>query len=492
MRLLNRVHRHALVALALATGVAACGGQPTPTPPAAPATPTAAAGASLTVDRDVVKYRERETDELKVVESGNTVTVVPGGNIVVDDRGRATLAWPMFLENSLLSNADTLLSLSEPASRHAILDQAAGIGRYTVEGDGEPTDLQVNAGFVGVGKSVVVVNVKQGPADFVVSVDLDNQPTVWVVMRDGSAEVVRGTDKLTLTTDQVAAFTQDGPMPKPQPIDSKVFRIWLDAVVDGEAPGGIASVGFRCVVTADPATLRAGPSASQKSLGTLPRGTMVTVVGRNPESTFLEATEDGKTLQGWIATSEVACAAPISAAPIVIMGVTSTPTRIGTRPPARLTATRTPTGVGSPTVTPTGTATGAAYVFEFGVSPSTIESGDCATLEWNVEGVQAVYLDGDGVGGGKQTKKVCPTSTTTYTMEVVKTDGTKESKSVTVKVTSAATLPPAATATPQVDPTDTPQPTDEPSDTPEPAASDTPEPQATDTPSAGTSVARRR
>lgn len=486
MRLPIRVHRHALAVLALATALAACGGQPTPSP-TVPATPTPAAGASLSVDRDVVKYRERETDELKDVAAGQSVTVVPGGNIVVDDRGRATLSWAKFLENSLLSNADTLLSLSEPASRHAILDQAAGIGRYRVEGDGEPTDLQVNAGFVGVGKSVVIINVSQGPADFVVSIDLDNVPTVWVVVREGSAEVLRGTDKLTLTADQVAAFTEEGPLPQPQPIDRAVFRVWLDAVVDGDAPGGIGSVGFRCIVTADPATLRAGPSATQKALGTLARGTMVTVVGRNPESTYLEATEDGKTLQGWIATSEVACAAPISAAPIVIMGVTSTPTRVGTRPPARMTATRTPTLLaGSATATATGTATLAAYVFDFGASPSTIDAGDCATLEWNVEGVQSVYLDGDGVAGGKQTKEVCPGTTTTYTMEVVLSDGTRQSKSATVKVNAgAATVAPATAttaATSAPDPTDTPEPTKEPTDPP--PATDTPEPPATDTPAA--------
>ena len=76
----------------------------------------------------------------------------------------------------------------------------------------------------------------------------------------------------------------------------------------------------------------------------------------------------------------------------------------------------------------------------FSVSPEVIQQGECATLTWNTQNVQAVYLyeqgenwqDNGVTGTGSQV--VCPQTTTTYELRVVKTNGSVEIRSVTVFV----------------------------------------------------------
>jgi hypothetical protein len=228
-------------------------------------------------------------------------------------------------------------------------------------------------------------------------------------------------------------------------------------------------VAFRCQVQAATAQLLSGPSAKAKPVGDpLAEGTIVDVLGRSEDATFLRVRTVTGNLEGWLPAADLACVAPAASAPLAAEGATPTPTARGTRLPLRVTATPTGLVAGTPTITPTPTATAAAYTFSFSVKPGTINEGECATLTWDVQGIREVYLNGAGVAGGQQSKKVCPDETTTYTMEVVKVDGKRESKSVTVKVQAAPDTPVAAT--------DTPEPTSP------PAATNTPEPEPSETP----------
>jgi uncharacterized protein YgiM (DUF1202 family) len=69
----------------------------------------------------------------------------------------------------------------------------------------------------------------------------------------------------------------------------------------------------------------------------------------------------------------------------------------------------------------------------FTASATTISAGQCTTLSWNVQNVQAVFLNGQGVvGQGSQT--VCLTATTTYTLTVQFTDGTTTQRQITITV----------------------------------------------------------
>jgi hypothetical protein len=119
-------------------------------------------------------------------------------------------------------------------------------------------------------------------------------------------------------------------------------------------------------------------------------------------------------------------------------------------PPA--TATLEPTATPAPTETPTNTPVPPPSI-NFGASRTTIVAGECVELNWQVEHVRAVYLDGNGVGGNG-THSACPAQTQTYELRVVSASG-ESRHPVTINVvqptqtpTSTPTQPPPPTATP--------------------------------------------
>lgn len=128
-----------------------------------------------------------------------------------------------------------------------------------------------------------------------------------------------------------------------------------------------------------------------------------------------------------------------------------TPTVIGTMPatPTRRTPpgerTPTPTAGPSPTATgvgpsPTPTSTRPSWASVFWADRYTINVGECATLYWNVEDVTAVYLDGSPTTG-HESRQVCPTQTTTYTLRVVNQTGSQERRvTITVQATAQTTI----------------------------------------------------
>lgn len=102
------------------------------------------------------------------------------------------------------------------------------------------------------------------------------------------------------------------------------------------------------------------------------------------------------------------------------------------------------------TATPPPTQTPSPGI-QFSADPTSIQAGECSTLSWATENVQAVYLYPQGEdwrnygvpGVGQRT--VCPDQTTTYELRVVKTDGSVEIRTVTVFVTPAPGNPPQIT-----------------------------------------------
>ena len=88
----------------------------------------------------------------------------------------------------------------------------------------------------------------------------------------------------------------------------------------------------------------------------------------------------------------------------------------------RATSTPTPGGAeaqASPTVTPT--RSGGI----FWADVNTLKSGECTNLHWSVDNVVAVYLNNSPVTG-KETRRVCLTQTTTYTLRVVSSTGPQD------------------------------------------------------------------
>ena len=139
------------------------------------------------------------------------------------------------------------------------------------------------------------------------------------------------------------------------------------------------------------------------------------------------------------------------------------------------TATSAPSATPLPSATSPPTATPVPSI-DFSVDASHIVAGSCTTLRWDVQHVQAVYLDGNGVMGDG-TRQVCPTAAQTYTLRAVHGDG-ETVRQVTVEV-AAATLTPSASPTAPPAPTATSRPANVSAETATPPAAPTVTPSAT-------------
>jgi heat shock protein HslJ len=110
-----------------------------------------------------------------------------------------------------------------------------------------------------------------------------------------------------------------------------------------------------------------------------------------------------------------------------------------------------------PTPAPTLAPTPVPQV-SFWADRTSINQGECTTLRWSVENVQAVWVYPQGQDfnqfprTGQGSEVVCPASTTTYEMRVLLRDGSTVVRQVTIAVAT-----PAPTATP-VPPPPTPDP----------------------------------
>lgn len=118
---------------------------------------------------------------------------------------------------------------------------------------------------------------------------------------------------------------------------------------------------------------------------------------------------------------------------------TATPTATNTAEP--------PTPTSTPTNTPVATATLPPSI-NFSAGQSSVPAGGCTKLQWQVNQVQAVYLDGQAVEGQGE-KEVCPAQTQTYQLRVVYSGG-EQTQAVTVQVVAlTSTIPATLTSTPQ-------------------------------------------
>jgi polar amino acid transport system substrate-binding protein len=79
------------------------------------------------------------------------------------------------------------------------------------------------------------------------------------------------------------------------------------------------------------------------------------------------------------------------------------------------------------------TGGGGGYYIDFWADQKEINRGSCTTLRWETSGVQAVYLDNEGVVG-VGTKQVCPDKSKTYKLKVVRQDNGVETKEIKIRV----------------------------------------------------------
>lgn len=69
-------------------------------------------------------------------------------------------------------------------------------------------------------------------------------------------------------------------------------------------------------------------------------------------------------------------------------------------------------------------------------SPSTIQSGECSTLIWNITGVRDVYLEGRHGVAGVASQEVCLYQSQTFVLEIGLLDGSRTSCSMPVTVST--------------------------------------------------------
>jgi heat shock protein HslJ len=162
--------------------------------------------------------------------------------------------------------------------------------------------------------------------------------------------------------------------------------------------------------------VRTGPGTNYPSLGVAPFGESGTIVGRS---------EDG---QWWVidAPNVPAGQVWVSAAFVQVQNGDNVPV---------VAAPALPTPVPTPTAPPPPSPT-----ISFTADSTQINQGDCTTLRWDVESIQAIWVYPAGSNyqnypkTGQGSEQVCPEQTTTYEMRVLHIDGTTEIRSITIQV----------------------------------------------------------
>jgi heat shock protein HslJ len=235
-------------------------------------------------------------------------------------------------------------------------------------------------------------------------------------------------------------------------------------VVDLPTPAPEPTTPRGRVTSAQGVNIRSGPGVNYPVVGFARYGDEGEIVGRSADGRWWAASvPSAPDAVGWVSADFVAVS---NVANVPVLNV---PPPVVVPPVA--TAPNTPTPVPPPTVTP-------EAQLSLWADRTTIDQGQCTTLNWSVENVQAVWVYPRGADftrfprAGQGSEPVCPTETTTYEMRVLQRDGSTVFREVTINVVGQA---PTATATP-VPPTATPVPP--PTDTPAPPPTDTPAPPA--------------
>jgi hypothetical protein len=174
-------------------------------------------------------------------------------------------------------------------------------------------------------------------------------------------------------------------------------------------PAGVPTVDGK--VSSYQLNVRANPGEGARILEVIPRDTPLDILGRYYDNNWIQVQTPTGTV-GWVAAWLVDIYIDLSSVPIINVQFISPP----------------PT----PTPTPNPTATPSASI-SFWSDKTEVKLGKCATIGWDVEGIKEVYFEGQGVTG-HETRKVCPTTDTTYNLHVILLDNSAVDQYITIKV----------------------------------------------------------
>lgn len=168
--------------------------------------------------------------------------------------------------------------------------------------------------------------------------------------------------------------------------------------------------------------IRNGPGAGYTLLASLAPGLSVKLTGRNADKSWWQiefpASPDE---HGWVLAANVNVGAVAHADALPIASAPPLPTRLpvaATAAPASNTA--------------------------FRADKAELSPGECTTLRWDVDNVEAVFLNsgsGDNPVVGHDTLVVCPDDTFTYTLRVVNKDKSEQRFAYTVKMAGCGGAP---------------------------------------------------
>lgn len=220
-------------------------------------------------------------------------------------------------------------------------------------------------------------------------------------------------------------------------------------IVDLPAPEPSPSTPTGRVIGTQVLNIRSGPGTNFPVIGKARYGDEGEIVGRSENGGWWAVSAPSLPGGiGWVSADFVLATnaenVPVIAAP----PLPPTPTPIPITP--------------TPTPMPKATATPLAKI-SFGADRTSINRGECVTLNWSVQNVQAVWVYPMGepysrfprVGQGSE--KVCPSVTTTYEMRVLMRDGSIQFRQITVNVTQPIAPPqPPTVVVPTVAPTQRP------------------------------------
>lgn len=193
------------------------------------------------------------------------------------------------------------------------------------------------------------------------------------------------------------------------------------------------------VTGAQALNIRTGPGTNFPVIGVARNGDTGEIVGRSDNGRWwVVAIPSAAGGTGWASADFITAT---NAEDVPVIASPPPPPTATPRPP-------TPTPLPRPTATPVPLATPSAEI-AFWVNRNTIEQGQCTTLNWSVQNVQAVWVYPQGETynrfprAGQGNEIVCPPHTTTYEMRVQMRDGSTQFRQVTVNVNPAP--PPAPT-----------------------------------------------
>lgn len=213
----------------------------------------------------------------------------------------------------------------------------------------------------------------------------------------------------TYVFQSIGIFTPQ-PLPTPAP----------PVVIDTPAPQAASGV----VIAPAGVNVRTGPGSAYPIIGAADFGVEGAIIGRSADGLWwVTPVRTAPNGQGWVSADFIRAS---NAENVPVIPAPPLPTPVPTVTPQ-------PTPTTAPQATP-------APVLQFSASSTVINQGECTTLMWNVQNIQAVWVYPVGqpysqfpvTGQGSQ--QVCPQQTTTYEMRVLMRDGTVQIQQITIQV----------------------------------------------------------